>query len=315
MGTTELHGKHRLGGKHSDPIGMDMPRESHGARHSARQLPVVPPSPIQHPKVPPPPTRQPMRATDSPANIAALSLAPITESIPVITEVEPVTIRPWSYRGKAVAVAIAASGLVIGTGTIAAINPQRQAQTAQRTTEISPPPTITAPPDAVVDYPSVHVETEPAPPPPPPVFIPKPPIVKAPVAPPNVIPAPVVAQPAPPPPPPPPATSNKAARIASAALAQIGIYQDCTMLVTNALRTVGINFHDWPVGYLSLGHTISAAEAIPGDLLYYVNGGAGVAHIAVYIGNGQAVHGGFNGNETRIWSANVGSGPIFIRVH
>ena len=48
-------------------------------------------------------------------------------------------------------------------------------------------------------------------------------------------------------------------------------------------------------------------EAQPGDLLYYADGGGGQAHIAVYLGNGQAVHGGFNGNETVKFSANVGS--------
>ena len=39
-----------------------------------------------------------------------------------------------------------------------------------------------------------------------------------------------------------------------------------------------------------------------------------MAHIAVYAGNGMAVHGGFNGNQTVVFSANVGSGPVFIRV-
>jgi cell wall-associated NlpC family hydrolase len=106
--------------------------------------------------------------------------------------------------------------------------------------------------------------------------------------------------------------TNKAAAIANAALAQVGRYQDCTMLVTNSLKSVGITFHDWPIGYLSLGRQVSMAEAVPGDLLYYVNGAgtsvAGLAHIAVYIGNGKAVHGGFNGNETVIWSVNVGYG-------
>lgn len=86
------------------------------------------------------------------------------------------------------------------------------------------------------------------------------------------------------------------------------------MLVTNALAAVGINYHGWPAGYLSLGTTVSAAEAQPGDLLYYADGGAGVAHIAVYAGNGQAVHGGYNGNQTVVFSANVGSGPVYIRV-
>ncbi|CAM3094749.1 Peptidoglycan endopeptidase RipA precursor [Arthrobacter ulcerisalmonis] len=109
--------------------------------------------------------------------------------------------------------------------------------------------------------------------------------------------------------------SNKGAAILSAAYAQLGVVQDCTMLVTNSLAAVGINFHDWPAGYLGLGRTVSAAEAQPGDLIYYANGGSGMAHIAVYAGNGQAVHGGFNGNQTIVFSANVGSGPVFIRVN
>lgn len=109
--------------------------------------------------------------------------------------------------------------------------------------------------------------------------------------------------------------SGKGAAILSAAYAQLGVTQDCTMLVTNSLAAVGINFHDWPAGYLSLGRTVSAAEAQPGDLIYYADGGAGMAHIAVYAGNGQAVHGGYNGNQTVVFSANVGSGPVFIRVN
>ena len=109
--------------------------------------------------------------------------------------------------------------------------------------------------------------------------------------------------------------SGKGAAILSAAYAQLGVMQDCTMLVTNSLAAVGINFHDWPAGYLSMGQTVSAAEAQPGDLIYYADGGAGVAHIAVYAGNGQAVHGGYNGNQTVVFSANVGSGPVFIRVN
>jgi cell wall-associated NlpC family hydrolase len=109
--------------------------------------------------------------------------------------------------------------------------------------------------------------------------------------------------------------SGKGAAILSAAYAQLGVTQDCTMLVTNSLAAVGINFHDWPAGYLSLGRTVSAAEAQPGDLIYYADGGAGMAHIAVYAGNGQAVHGGYNGNQTVVFSANVGSGPVFIRAN
>lgn len=80
--------------------------------------------------------------------------------------------------------------------------------------------------------------------------------------------------------------------IANAALAQLGRYQDCTMLVTNSLRAVGINFHGWPLEYLSLGPTTS--NPVPGDIIVYHG------HVAIYIGNGQAVHGGWLGNQTVI---------------
>ncbi|MGW9402983.1 NlpC/P60 family protein [Arthrobacter sp. NPDC055585] len=112
----------------------------------------------------------------------------------------------------------------------------------------------------------------------------------------------------------PAAASGTAATIAAAAYAQLGVMQDCTMLVTNALAAAGINFHDWPAGYLSLGRTVSAAEAVPGDLIYYADGGMGLAHIAVYVGNGQAVHGGFFGNQTVVAPAELGSGGVYIRV-
>ncbi|GAA1924535.1 hypothetical protein GCM10009688_31990 [Arthrobacter gandavensis] len=110
------------------------------------------------------------------------------------------------------------------------------------------------------------------------------------------------------------AASGVAATIAAAAYAQLGVMQDCTMLATNALAAAGINYHGWPAGYLSLGRTVSAGEAIPGDLIYYADGGMGMAHIAVYVGNGQAVHGGFFGNQTVVAPAELGSGGVYIRV-
>jgi cell wall-associated NlpC family hydrolase len=112
----------------------------------------------------------------------------------------------------------------------------------------------------------------------------------------------------------PAASSGMGAAIAAAAYAQLGVAQDCTMLVTNSLAAVGIHYHGWPAGYMSLGRTVSAAEAQPGDLAYYADGGMGMAHIAVYVGNGMAVHGGWNGGTTALFSVNVGSGPVFIRV-
>ena len=79
-------------------------------------------------------------------------------------------------------------------------------------------------------------------------------------------------------------------RIADAALAQVGVNQDCTMLVTNSLAVVGINFHGTPTAYLSLGELTN--NPVPGDICVYQG------HVALYIGNGQAVHGGWLGCQT-----------------
>lgn len=81
-------------------------------------------------------------------------------------------------------------------------------------------------------------------------------------------------------------------RIADAALAQLGVYQDCTMLVTNSLKAVGINFHGAPYAYSTLGEWTD--NPVPGDICIYQG------HVALYIGNGQAVHGGWLGNQTVI---------------
>lgn len=81
-------------------------------------------------------------------------------------------------------------------------------------------------------------------------------------------------------------------RIAQAAIAQVGVYQDCTMLVTNALKAVGIDFHGWPAEYAQLGSFTD--NPVPGDIIIYSG------HVALYIGNGQAVHGGWLGNQTVI---------------
>ena len=222
--------------------------------------------------------------------------------------------------GRQAAVIAAASGLVLTSGIAANAadsNVQRDsapASTLEVESAVEAPisaastinitfekPAVTTTPAPVIEEPApVEVqEAEPAP-----VAQPAAPKVTAKV---STASAPAAAPTA--------SASGKGAAILSAAYAQLGVMQDCTMLVTNSLAAVGINFHDWPAGYLSLGRTASAAEAQPGDLIYYADGGAGMAHIAVYAGNGQAVHGGYNGNQTVVFSANVGSGPVFIRVN
>ena len=102
--------------------------------------------------------------------------------------------------------------------------------------------------------------------------------------------------------------------VVNAALAQIGRSQDCTMLVTNSLAAVGINFHSAPAGYMRLGKVVSAAEAQPGDIIYYADGGIGVPHVAIYLGGNEAVHGGWTGDTTVVNRVYGGSGPVFIHI-
>ncbi|PTT66950.1 NlpC/P60 family protein [Arthrobacter sp. HMWF013] len=220
--------------------------------------------------------------------------------------------------GRQAAVIAAASGLVLTSGiaaNAADTNVQREVSPVSNLElEVSAPAVISAESTIAISYEKPAVTTSPAPV----VEAPEPEVEVQEAAAPVAAPAPAAAvkvtTASAPAAPAPVAASGKGAAILSAAYAQLGVMQDCTMLVTNSLAAVGINFHDWPAGYLGLGRTVSAAEAQPGDLIYYADGGAGVAHIAVYAGNGQAVHGGYNGNQTVVFSANVGSGPVFIRV-
>lgn len=171
---------------------------------------------------------------------------------------------------------------------------------------------ITAEPTAKLSFERTVVTTTPAAEAPAVVADPVPPVVETLATPATQIQAPV-STPAPVKPTAPTVSaSGKGAAIAAAAYAQLGVAQDCTALVSNSLRAVGINFHGWPADYLSLGTVTSSPQ--PGDLIYYANGGMGMAHIAVYVGNGMAVHGGWNGGTTALYSANVGSGPVYIHV-
>ena len=66
------------------------------------------------------------------------------------------------------------------------------------------------------------------------------------------------------------ANSGVGSIIASAALAQLGVVQDCTALVRNALSAAGISWVGWPGDYLNKGRLVSQGEAQPGDLMQMV---------------------------------------------
>ena len=99
----------------------------------------------------------------------------------------------------------------------------------------------------------------------------------------------------------------------NSAYAQMGAAQDCTVLVEVALRAAGHSVGDLaPAQLAAYGTPVSDPQ--PGDIIYYADGGMGLAHIAIYVGDGQAIHSGWNGNQTVQQSANVGSGAVYYRV-
>jgi cell wall-associated NlpC family hydrolase len=102
--------------------------------------------------------------------------------------------------------------------------------------------------------------------------------------------------------------------VANAALAQVGVSQDCVQLVRRSIAAVGLPYSG--MGSLfNLGPTIPMSQASPGDVIYYSDGGMGRAHIAIYIGGGRAVHGGWSGYNTVVAGVNIGgSAPVFIDI-
>ena len=115
-----------------------------------------------------------------------------------------------------------------------------------------------------------------------------------------------------------PATSSLGQRISAEAQKLVGVTDGlwCTQVVQQALANAGVSdaYQLWPDQYADqYGYYTNDPQE--GDLLYYNNGGRGVDHIAIYIGNGQAVHGNYEG-KTVIASAylSTAASPQFIRV-
>ena len=107
-------------------------------------------------------------------------------------------------------------------------------------------------------------------------------------------------------------------RISSAAQELVGVTDGlwCTQVVQQALANAGVSdaYQLWPDQYQGV-YGYYTDSPLAGDLIYYNNGGRGVDHIAVYIGNGQAVHGNYNGKTVIADAYQNGMGnPQYIRV-
>lgn len=102
--------------------------------------------------------------------------------------------------------------------------------------------------------------------------------------------------------------------VAAAAVEEFGVQQDCAELVTTALAAADIPYSG--MGNLfNLGPTVTQDAATAGDVVYYADGGHGTAHVAIYLGDGSAVHGGWSDGATVIASVELdGSEPVFIHL-
>ncbi|MFW0772223.1 NlpC/P60 family protein [Paenarthrobacter nitroguajacolicus] len=107
-----------------------------------------------------------------------------------------------------------------------------------------------------------------------------------------------------------PAAGGINATMVSSAYAQIGMIQDCTRLVENALNAAGIPVGDLgPMQFMNYGTVVTDPQ--PGDMVMQPG------HVGIYVGNGQVLSSGLNGkNETAVhpltWMTSKGA-VTFVR--
>ena len=102
---------------------------------------------------------------------------------------------------------------------------------------------------------------------------------------------------------------DRPAAMIRSAYAQLGARQDCTALIERALRASGKRVGD--LGTRSAEYTAVGGKRVsglqPGDVMIWEG-----RHVAMYIGNGKAIHSGYAGNQTVVASAYLDGSPSSI---
>ncbi|HEX4895557.1 MAG TPA: C40 family peptidase [Solimonas sp.] len=80
---------------------------------------------------------------------------------------------------------------------------------------------------------------------------------------------------------------------------------DCSGLVQYVYASVGIKLPRTAREQHGMGETIDLDEAEPGDLLFYSFEGRRIDHVAIYLGDDQAVHAPANGRQVIVASVHL----------
>lgn len=98
----------------------------------------------------------------------------------------------------------------------------------------------------------------------------------------------------------------------NAAMSRVGTFEDCTALVENSLRYLGYGVGDLgPMQFYGYGVVVDPSSVRAGDIMMRPG------HVAIYAGNGMAVHGGFgwdNGVTYTDWDSNPYNYSAIVRL-
>ena len=88
---------------------------------------------------------------------------------------------------------------------------------------------------------------------------------------------------------------------------------DCSGFVQYVYKQHGINLPHTANGQRRAVRNIPKSEAVPGDIVFFVNSKGYAYHVGIYVGNGKVLHSPKHGQRVRIaniWSRNVRFGRV-----
>lgn len=89
---------------------------------------------------------------------------------------------------------------------------------------------------------------------------------------------------------------------------------DCSGFTMSVYAKFGYSLPHQSGSQSNCGTRVSLDSLLPGDLLFYSNGGSGIGHVALYIGNGQVVHASTPSTGIKISSANYRTPICAVRI-